>query len=124
VRFVDDFALFSDDHSYLTEARIALEDYLAGLRLQIHPVKSQLFETSHGATFLGFRIYPNQIRVRRENLHRARHRLKQLQSDYASGKISLNQVIQCLQSWEAHLKHGTTWRLRQQIFTSLVFSRE
>jgi retron-type reverse transcriptase len=44
LRYVDDFALFSDNHSMLTEARLAIEDYLATLRLKIHPVKSQLFE--------------------------------------------------------------------------------
>jgi retron-type reverse transcriptase len=124
LRYVDDFALFSDDCNFLTEARIAIEDYLAGIRLKIHPIKSQIFETRHGANFLGFRIFPDYIRVRTENLRRARRRLKRLQDKYSSGKISLKEAVQSLQSWEAHLQHGDTWHLRQQIFTALVFSRE
>ncbi len=123
VRYVDDFALFSDDYNYLKEARIEIEDYLAQLRLKIHPIKSQLFETKHGASFLGFRIFPDSIRVRNSNLHRARKRLNQLQKEYAQGKIDLQEIKQSLNSWEAHLKHGDTWRLRQQIFSSLVFTR-
>jgi retron-type reverse transcriptase len=123
VRYVDDFALFSDNREFLAEARLAIEDYLAGLRLKIHPVKSQLFQTKEGANFLGFRILPDRIRVRTENLRRARRRLRQMQTDHANGKISSSQVAQSLQSWVAHLEHGDTWQLRQQIFASLARAR-
>lgn len=131
VRYVDDSAFFSNDRGFLAEARLALEDYLAGLRLRVHPVKSQLFETRYGTNFLGFRVLPKGegcskdicIRVRRENLRRGRRRLKQLQADYADGKLSFPALDQSMQSWIAHLEHGDTWRLRQQLFTDLVFAR-
>ena len=124
VRYVDDFAFFSDEWECLAEVRLAVEEYLVQLRLQIHLIKSQLFETKIGATFLGFRIFPDRIRVRNSNLHLARRRLKRLQSDYAQGKIDWEQVNQSIQSWIAHLEHGDTWRLRQQIFTLLDWSRK
>lgn len=124
LRYVDDFALFSDDYEFLADARIAIEEYLVNLRLKLHPVKSQLFETRIGATFLGFRILPDRIRVRNENLRRGRRRLKQLQRDYAQGKIEFQDVDCSVVSWVAHLAHGDTWRLRQKIFASLVFARE
>jgi retron-type reverse transcriptase len=123
LRYVDDFALFADDWNFLAESRIAVEEYLAKLRLRVHPIKSQLFETKIGANFVGFRIFPDRIRVRNSNLHRARRRLKQLQADYATGKIDWHQVNQSMQSWFAHLEHGDTWQLKQQIFSHLVFSR-
>lgn len=124
VRYVDDFALFSDDWQFLAAARLAIEEYLAQLRLQIHPIKSQLFETKIGASFLGFRVFPDKIRVRNSNLHLARRRLKRLQTDYAQGIIDREKVNQSIQSWFAHLEHGDTWQLRQQIFTFLAWSRE
>ena len=124
VRYVDDFALFSDDRELLADARLAIEAYLAQLRLKIHPIKSQLFETKIGATFLGFRVFSDKIRVRNSNLHQARRRLKRLQTDYAQGRIELKKVNQSIQSWFAHLEHGDTWHLRQQIFASLDWSRE
>jgi retron-type reverse transcriptase len=124
IRYVDDFALFSDDWGFLAEARVAVEEYLAQLRLKIHPVKSQLFETQQGANFLGFRILPDCIRVRTENLRRARRRLRRMQTEYAQGKIGVRDVSQSIQSWVAHLDHGDTWQLRQQIFATLVFTRE
>jgi len=124
VRYVDDFALFSDDRKLLADARLAIEEYLTKLRLKIHPVKSQLFETKIGASFLGFRVFSDRIRVRNSNLHQARRRLKRLQIDYAQGRIELNQVTQSIRSWIAHLEHGDTWQLRKQIFTSLYFRRK
>jgi retron-type reverse transcriptase len=113
LRYVDDFSLFSDDRPFLEQAWLAIEAYLTTLRLKLHPIKSQLFETRHGANFVGFRILPDCIRVRKSNLQRARQRLRQLQQDYATGQVSLESVIQRLQSWEAHLMHGDTHRLRR-----------
>ncbi len=98
VRYVDDFALFSDDYDLLKAARLAIEDYLVTLRLKIHPVKSQLVETIHGANFLGFRVFPHCIRVRNENLKRARRRLRNLQADLAQGKITIREVSQSIRS--------------------------
>ena len=107
----------------MADARLAIEDYLATLRLKIHPVKSQLFETRYGANFVGFRILPDRVRVRNDNLRRSRRRLKQLQYDYRYGQISLKELVQRLQSWEAHLVHGDTYRLRRQIFDHWSFSK-
>lgn len=122
LRYVDDFGLFSDDRVFLEEARLAIEDYLITLRLRLHPVKSQLFETRYGANFVGFRILPDRIRVRSENLRRARQRFRQLQQDYRAGQVSLAELVQRLQSWEAHLLHGDTYRLRSQICDRLIFT--
>ncbi|CDM96995.1 MULTISPECIES: RNA-directed DNA polymerase [Limnospira] len=124
VRYVDDFALFADSHSFLADARTEIETYLTQLRLKIHPIKSQLFETKHGANFLGFRIFPDYIRVRSDNLKRSRKRLRKLHKNYVCGKIGKSEVEQSLQSWFAHLNHGDTWRLQQQLFASLAWVRE
>jgi hypothetical protein len=91
--------------------------------LQLHPAKTQLFETQKGANFVGFRILPDRVRVRNDNLRRARKRLRQIQYDYRYYQISLKNLVQRLQSWEAHLKHGDTYRLRRVIFAYWVFSR-
>ena len=115
--------LLGDDWSFLTQARQEIEKYLATLRLIIHPIKSQLFETRHGANFVGFRVLPDRVRVRNDNLRRARRRLKQLQADYARGEVSVKDLIQRLQSWSAHLNHGDTYRLQEDIFSQYTFTR-
>lgn len=122
LRYVDDFALFSDDRGFLADARSAIQTYLIQIRLRLHSVKTQLFETRQGANFVGFRVLPDRIRVRNDNLRRSRRRCRFLQRGYASGDILLQELTQRLQSWEAHLLHGNTHRLRQRIFEQLVFS--
>ena len=122
LRYVDDSAIFSDDWQFLQDIRPKIEDYLATLRLKLHPNKSQLFETRLGVNFVGFRVLPDRIRVRNDNLNRARRRCRQLQRDYHAGVVSLSQLIQCLRAWEAHLLHGDTEGLRRDIFDHLLFT--
>ena len=116
LRYVDDFSLFSSDRTFLTEARRAIEEYLTTLRVKIHPIKSQLFETHLGANFVGFRVLPERIRVRSDNLRRSRHRLRALQSAYTNGEIDLQNLTRSIQSWVAHLDHADSWRLQRSIF--------
>lgn len=120
LRFVDDFALFSDDYQELRDARLAIEDYLATLRLKLHPIKSQLFATQQGANFVGFRVLPDRVRVRNDNLRRARQRFKQLYRAYRQGSISIEDIHKRIGSWESHLKHGDTYRLRQHISQLII----
>ena len=123
VRYVDDIAIFSNDREELIECLNDIEHYLQRIRLKPHPVKTQIFEVKNGANFLGFRILPDRIRVRQENLRRARRRLSQMQMDYRHGKISVEKIRQSIESWIAHLSYGDTWRLREKVFSSLVFTR-
>ena len=120
LRYVDDFALFSDNAILLTDARPQIEAYLGThLRLMIHPIKSQQFETRHGANFVGFRILPNQIRVQSKSLKRGRIKVRELQHRYAKQDITWLQLQQSLKSWFAHLNHGNTHHLQQQISRAL-----
>lgn len=115
LRYVDDFALFGDDRGLLAEARETIETYLASLRLVIHPIKSQLFETSCGANFVGFRILPNQIRVRGDSLQRGRKRFRKNRLRFLLGRMAREEWGRSTQSWMAHLQHADSWRLRQAI---------
>lgn len=115
LRYVDDFALFSDDREFLAAARLGIEEYLASLRLTIHPIKSQLYQTRKGANFVGFRVLPDSIRVCSKSLRRGRIRLRRLEADYSKGKISYLTISRSLLSWIAHLAHGDTWRLREDV---------
>jgi hypothetical protein len=111
LRYVDDFALFSDDKAQLTDARVAIEAHLANLRVRIHPIKSQLYETRIGANFVGFRIFPDRIRVRNDNLRRSRQRLKQMQADRAAGTLDETKGVRSF----------TSWMLRGRATTTTVF---
>jgi retron-type reverse transcriptase len=122
LRYADDFLLFHDDkatlHSWLGELR----DFAATrLRLLLHPAKCQVFPTSSGVPFLGFRHFATHRRLKRSNVVRFRRRLRRLQQAYASGSISLDRVGESIQSWCAHAAHGNTYRLRNQILRQTIF---
>jgi retron-type reverse transcriptase len=123
LRYVDDFAIFSNDREFLVNIRERLENYLVDLRLKIHPIKSQIFATRHGANFVGFRVFPDNIRIRNDNLRRARIRLKKLQKVYFFHHISLKKLIERLRAWEAHLNYANSYKLRQNIFNYYGFHR-
>ena len=122
VRYVDDFAIFSHDKMYLSALRKNIEIKLEEYRLRIHPVKSQITQVKFGENFLGFRIFPDRIRVKSDNLRRARKRLQKMELDYKNGNIDLKEIGQSVQSWVSHLDYGDTYCLKENIFNKLVFS--
>lgn len=123
LRYMDDFAVFDDDKTRLHELRAAMEEYLAGLRLQLHPDKCQVFPVTQGAAFLGFRIFPTHRLLRRDNAVRASRRLRRLAAAYTCGQIGFDQMLHSLQSWNAHAAWGHTWGLRSKLFGATVFRR-
>lgn len=122
LRYVDDFALFGMDRNELVEARRRIEAYLEGLRLKVHPVKTRIVETRHGVDFVGFRVLEDRVRVKTENLRRARRRFRRYQIAYREGEMGRGMLTACIRSWIAHLEHADTWRLRSRIFAQLVFT--
>jgi RNA-directed DNA polymerase len=59
--------------------------------------------------------------VLNDNLRKGRRRLRELTDDYAEGKVSKAEIKQFVQSWFAHLDHGDTWRVRQQMLADLYW---
>ena len=96
--------------------RRAIEDYLAGLRLRLHPGKSRVYRSSEGVTFLGWRLFPDRARLVRPNVVRFRRRLGEMQVAFGRGEIGWHQIRPGVMAWIAHASHGDTWRLREQIF--------
>ena len=123
VRYVDDFLLFTNDKKTLKSMREAITSFLCGFRLRIHDGKSRIFRTSDGITFLGWRIFPNRLKLVRENVVRFRLRLKAMQSGYAQGVYSIQDVKQRIMAWIGHAGFGNTWRLRTSILCDAVFRK-
>ena len=124
LRYVDDFALFSQSAEPLRQARRRLGAELAALRLRLHPIKTQIRRTTDGASFVGFMVWPGRIRVRNHNLIRGRRRLRQLREAVAQGQCTPEQARASVLSWNAHLAHGHTMRLRRKLFAGLPFAAD
>lgn len=124
LRYVDDLALFADHPEPLQRARRRLEAELAALRLRAHPVKTQIRRCRDGASFVGFVVRPGRLRVRNHNLRRGRRRLKLQNKAVLAGTLPAAAARTSLLSWNAHLAHGHTWRLRRRLFASLPYAAD
>ena len=122
LRYVDDCALFAESPEPLRRARSRIERELAALRLRLHPIKSQIRRTADGASFVGFFVRPGRVRLRNHNLIRGRRRLKRLGHAVATGACSMEEARTSLLSWNAHLAHGHTIRLRRRLFAGVPFA--
>jgi hypothetical protein len=89
-RYVDDFVAFADDKAVLREARAAVIDFLAALRLRLHPTK---YNIRRLYDLLEALIQARYTRQRRELLHRANVHLELLRY-----QVRLAHDVHCLKT--------------------------
>ncbi len=73
---------------------------------------------------MGFRVLPGRVRVRNHNLLKGKRRLRLQCQAVANGTIPLTAARTSLQSWNAHLAHGHTWRLRRRLYADVAFAAD
>jgi retron-type reverse transcriptase len=115
VRYVDDFAVFANEKAALHQILSKIAFFLKDFRLKLHPKKCHVYPLSEGVPFLGHRLFPHFRLLKKENVRRARKRLRKLAKNYHSGVHSWEEIYPRLQSWLAHAKFSCTFRLRNQI---------
>ena len=119
LRFVDDFLLFSDDKAQLWTWREAVIRRLERLRLTIHP-GAQAHDVRKGVSFLGFRVFAEQRRLkRRKGIHYLR-RFHRLAAEYAAGRIDLKQLTASVRGWANHARYGNTVGLRKAVLSRRI----
>ena len=123
IRYVDDFVVLEKDKARLHQVKAGIETYLEKFRLRLHPHKCQVFPVKDGTDFLGYRVFPTHRLLRPTSVTRARRRLRQLEADYKTGKISWDDVNHSVRSWLGHVKHADTYGLRRAIFAQTIFRK-
>lgn len=120
-RYVDDFVLFGQSQGELEQMRGLIDGKLAEFRLLLHERKSRVYRTADGFTFLGWRITPDGMRLKRCSVVRMRRRLARMREAWIAGEIPWSEIEQRVNSWIGHAQHGDTVRLRQQLFDQFGF---
>lgn len=123
LRYVDDSVVLENNKKLLWEIKTEIEDYAEKFRLRLHEHKCQIRRTEHGVTFLGFRVFPEFQLLWRDNVIRAKRRLRKLQANYAAGESSWEEVTRAVHGWLGHAGFGDTYRLRQKLFDEHPFQR-
>ena len=116
LRYVDDFALFSDSKRQLRDWKKRIVEYLAGLRLTIHETGAQATPVNSGIPWLGFVVYPTHRKLKRRNMIQFSRRLEHNISLYRQGVISFAELDASVQGWINHVRYGDTWGLRSNLF--------
>lgn len=119
LRYVDDFLLFGDEKPALWAWKAAIIQWLARLRLTVHP-GSRPRPVSEGVPFLGFVVYPNHRRLKRRKGIQFAQRFHALAGLYAEGSVTLKQVAACVQGWVNHARYGNTVGLRKTLLGSVA----
>lgn len=116
LRYVDDFALFSNSKRQLNLWQVRLNHFLAGLRLTLHTESRHPFPVDSGIPWLGFIVYPTHRKIKRRNVVQFRRRLERNIGLYRQGQLSFAELDASVQGWINHVRYGDTWGLRQHLF--------
>jgi len=116
LRYVDDFALFSDSKTKLYAWKEAVIARLANERLTIHEAATQVLPTSCGIPWLGFVVYPTLRLLKRRNAVNFTRRFECNLGAYEAGKISFAELDASVQGWINHVRYADTWGLRGYLF--------
>lgn len=115
LRYVDDFALFSNDKQQLWQWKTAIVSRLAALRLTLHDSKAQVLPTASGVPWLGFVVYPGFRKVKSRKVTHATRRLRQRYQAYCGNAISFAEFDASVQGWINHVRYADSWGLRRHV---------
>lgn len=122
LRYVDDFLLFARNKKDLHAWRLAIIQFLSAQRLTLHEDEAQVFPTHTGIPFLGWRVYPDHLRLKRRNGVAFQRRYAGLRRKFQRGRLTHAKMGASVQGWVAHVQHGQTWGLRRSLITRATIS--
>ncbi|MBU2645423.1 RNA-directed DNA polymerase [bacterium] len=121
VRYVDDFALFSNSKQELTEWKGAVSDYLKTLFLVLHRGKTQIRPSHLGNTFLGYQIFRDRLKIDNKKGRLWIKRMKYKRKRYKEGTITWQDIKASTMSWVGHTSHANADSLVRKVLWDLVF---
>ena len=115
VRYVDDFLVFGDTPESLNRMREEIVAFLARWRLLLHEERAHPRPEQDGITFLGYRVFRDRRRVTRDNVIRARRRIRFRYGQFQSGLLDVRRLKSSLFAWMGHAKNANAWRVARRI---------
>lgn len=83
-RYCDDFILFDNDKEHLKDCRKKIKDFIE-TKLLLKYSKSEIFPTSHGVDFCGYRHFGKYVLVRKSTGLRIRRRFRKIEKKLNDG---------------------------------------
>lgn len=123
VRYMDDMIFLAPSKEQAHDILGRFEDYLYDeLGLQLNS-KTAIMPYDAGVEFVGKRIWPNKIQMRRSSsLHMKQH-LRYVMNHYSTGEISLDYALSVIHSYLGYMKHCDCDELREKVLEDFVLVR-
>ncbi len=122
-RYMDDTVFFAYDKETLHRLRAEMETFLEDrLKLRLKEPGTFIAPIRQGLPFLGFRIFPNLVRLRREGLLRFQRKMRKNEKAFAEGRMDEDAMIRSAQSLLGHVRHADTHAVRERFFYPELFS--
>lgn len=116
-RYMDDFICFADSKKELWDLHLKIDHFVTqNLKIELKEKVTQVAPVSEGIPFLGFRVFPQLIRLKRENLSRMRTKIRKKEIQFKKGRVSERDLINSVGSIVAHVSHVNSLTLRRGIF--------
>ncbi|HRY83740.1 MAG TPA: reverse transcriptase/maturase family protein [Candidatus Cloacimonadota bacterium] len=117
LRYMDDFILFSNDPQDIKQALKQIEIFvLEQLDLFIKPKSMQINRVDQGIPYLGYRIFPKLLRIRRENLKRCLKGIGKTEQAYLQDKIGAEVLYQSTRSRMGFIGYASSSMLIKSIW--------
>lgn len=116
IRYMDDIIILSDDKAQLHGWKAAIEAFLNEQLLLDLNDKTCIRPIGQGVEFCGYRVFPNDIFLRKSTALHMKHNLKRIMRLYADGEITLERAQQTVTSYMGLLSHCNSYNLKKAIF--------
>lgn len=122
IRYMDDVIILCNDKVQLREWKDKIENFLlAELELNLNS-KTCIRPISQGIEFVGYRIWPEHVVIRKSTSLRIKRALKGMTVKYANYEISMQDVTSTLRSYLGMLEHCDSEALVNKILDRLVLT--
>ncbi|MDR1158373.1 MAG: RNA-directed DNA polymerase [Oscillospiraceae bacterium] len=123
IRYMDDMILVAPSKYQVWDALNAMDEYLReNLGLQLNK-KTAVMPYDAGVEFVGRRIWPGKIELRRSTTLKMKHHLKYIMDHYATGELTLEYARSVIAGYLGLMKHCNCNALRDKILEGFVLIR-
>lgn len=124
VRYMDDIIILSNSKAQLHEWKTSIETFVENeLRLSLNK-KTCIRPVSQGIEFVGYRIWPHYVTIRKSTTLQMKRAMKLKMYEYSVGLASLEDVTETLKSYLGMLDHCDCGTFREELIRSVVLVRK
>lgn len=124
MRYMDDILVLHWEKPRLWQIKQEIQQFLEErLHLALND-KTAVRSIAQGIEWVGYRVWPTHIKLRKSTAKRMKARLKYLQGLYAAEEASWEKINASVQSYIGVLGHCNSYNLRRKLFGDLILIRK